>query len=177
MHSPPITRRTCTHFCVLFAYFCSLYTIGTHCTRTGKSAVPVSLKIIDISLLRSIPYILTAKNDIHICMPMGEASCLRGNNDDFFTSVASLTALYANKVTYLYLCEKQSNSRVFEAKIRAIRNYLNYRGKTCDIDIKLFFVGLYSLITILVIILCKCKGSSDWRIWCRKDSFSRRTCI
>ena len=96
-------------------------------------------KEFDISLLRSIPYILTAKNDIHICMPMGEASCVRGNNDDFFTSVASLTALYANKVTYLYLCEKQSNSRVFEAKIRAIRNYLNYRGKTCDIDIKLFF--------------------------------------
>lgn len=95
-------------------------------------------KAYDVELIKQIPFILTGKKDITICMPLGEASSVRGNNDDFFRSVASATALYAMKITYLYVYEYTTNFDLFESKLKAVRNYFEYRGKNCDIEIKVF---------------------------------------
>ena len=95
-------------------------------------------KAYDVELIKQIPFILTAKREIALCMPLGEASSIRGNNDDFFRSVASATALYASRITYLYVYEYTTNFELFESKLKAVRNYFEYRGKNCAIEIKVF---------------------------------------
>lgn len=89
-------------------------------------------------LTAHLPFILTGKKDVHLCMPLGEASSVRGNNEDFFRSVASATALYAEKLTYLYSFEYTTNPAILESKLKAVRNYFDYRGKSCEIKIVVF---------------------------------------
>ena len=96
-------------------------------------------KEINAELIRQIPFILTNKPDVKLCMALGEASSARSNNDDYFRSVASATALYASEITYLYVYEYTTNPAVFESKCRAIRNYFDYRGKKCAIRFRVFF--------------------------------------
>ncbi|MBO4416460.1 MAG: DUF1887 family protein [Lachnospiraceae bacterium] len=92
----------------------------------------------DIQLVNRIPYILTAKRDISICMPLGEASSKKSNNADHFQSVASPTALYADRITYLYVLSRNTNPAALESKLKAVSNFFYYRGRKCTISIALF---------------------------------------
>ncbi|MCR5323267.1 MAG: hypothetical protein K6E85_08375 [Lachnospiraceae bacterium] len=87
----------------------------------------------DMQLVKRIPYILTAKIPVHLCMGFGQANTKKSNNNDHFTSVASATALYADKVTYLFVYDGDTDLTVFESKLKAIHNYFYYRGMKCDI--------------------------------------------
>lgn len=87
----------------------------------------------DVELMTHIPFILTGKHDVCICMPLGEVRRNRNNNDEFFKSVASATALYADKIVFLFTPEYNSNLSVLQSKLKAIRNYFEYRGKNCEI--------------------------------------------
>ncbi len=92
----------------------------------------------DIQFIEQLPYILTAKLPVHLCLPLGEANDIRNNNDDHFRSVASATALYADKVTYLYVYDHKTNLQVLESKLKAIHNYFYLRGHDCEITLICF---------------------------------------
>lgn len=95
-------------------------------------------KAYDSDFIKYMPFIMTGVSDVHLCMPLGEASDMRSNNDDYFRSVASATALFAKKITYLYVYEYSTNCDILFSKLKAIRNYFDYRGKSCNIEIKMF---------------------------------------
>ena len=42
-------------------------------------------------------------------------------------------------ITYLYIVESTSNNGVLRTKLKAISNYLSYRGRDCEINLKVFF--------------------------------------
>lgn len=95
-------------------------------------------KAYDFELVKYIPFILTNKSDIKLCMPFGEASSMRANNDDYFKSVASATALYAVDILYLYVYEYTTNYDIFESKLKAVSNYFAYRGNHCNIKMNVY---------------------------------------
>lgn len=95
-------------------------------------------KAYDYELVKYIPFILTNKFDIKLCMPFGEASSMRANNDDYFRSVASATALYAVDILYLYVYEYTTNYDIFESKLKAVSNYFVYRGNHCNIKMNVY---------------------------------------
>lgn len=78
------------------------------------------------------------KRDVFLCMALGEASCIRSNNDEYFKSVASATALHANRIMYVYVPSHTTNMRIFASKLKAIRNYFKCRQHSCEITITLF---------------------------------------
>lgn len=89
----------------------------------------------DIELIKEIPYILTNKNDVHICMPIGEPTSILCNNNEYFKSVASATALYAKKLTFLIDTEGRLDIDILYSKLKAIDFYFSYRSISVAIDI------------------------------------------
>ncbi|MBQ1376641.1 MAG: DUF1887 family protein [Lachnospiraceae bacterium] len=92
----------------------------------------------DVQLVRNLPFILTAKSAVSLCLSFGKADSRNSNNDDFFKAVSAATALYADRLTYLYVCEPGFSPAVFESKLKAVRNYFTYRGMKPAIVFKLF---------------------------------------
>lgn len=92
----------------------------------------------DAELIEHIPFILTGVYDVHICIPLGLISGKNVNNSDFFISVASVTALYATEITYLYVDEPGSNLDILKTKVKAINNYFEYRGRSVNVHLTAF---------------------------------------
>lgn len=92
----------------------------------------------DIEMIKHIPFILTGEVDVHICTSLGMMSSKYANNNDSFSVVASSTALYATKISYLLINESNLNLSVLASKLKAISNYYEYRGQECYIKIEVF---------------------------------------
>ncbi|SCW45944.1 hypothetical protein SAMN02910456_01230 [Ruminococcaceae bacterium YRB3002] len=92
-------------------------------------------KLYDYELIRSIPFIITAPVQSHICMSLGRLISTQANNIDYFKCVASATALYAGRITYLLLPDSRSNMDILASKLKAISSYFDYRGNECAIDV------------------------------------------
>ena len=89
----------------------------------------------DRDLIRKLPYILTAKYPVHLCLALGTTASR--DNSDQFKSVASATALYARKLTYLYAPDPSEKAEHLRSRLKAIRRYFHYRGSHCTIDLKI----------------------------------------
>ncbi len=105
-----------------------------------ESCLYKDYKQYDMELIKQIPFILTGKNNIHICMPFGTTAPHTRNNNHSFKSVASATSLYAKTITYLYIVEESTDIDFLISKISAIKNYFDYRNHPC----KLYFELLCS---------------------------------
>ena len=93
----------------------------------------------DRELISRIPYILTAKYPVHLCVPLGSTS--KRDNSDVFRSVASATALYADCITYLYAPEPWEQAAHLRSRLKAIRNYFTYRDSRCRIFLQVLVDG------------------------------------
>ncbi len=91
----------------------------------------------DVQLVKQIPFILTSNSKTSICMSLGEVSQKRNDNDENFKSVASATALYAEKLVYLLVYSRDTDLDVLKSKMKALHKYFYYRGINCSIEIVL----------------------------------------
>ena len=98
----------------------------------------------DEHMVKQIPYILTAKIPVHICMPLETGPQNRYDFDDIdscFMNVASATVLFADKIDYLLVCTKKTYPAVVEKRLKGIYNYFNSRGIRCTIRLAVFGIG------------------------------------
>lgn len=81
---------------------------------------------------------LKRTREVFLGMALGEASSINSNNDEYFKSVASATALGANKIRYIYVPSHTTDLRIFTSKLKAIKNYFKHRQHFCEITLTLF---------------------------------------
>lgn len=92
----------------------------------------------NFDLIEKLPFILTAKTDVSLCMSLGDISNREVSNNVFFKNVASATALYAETITFLLVTDEYSQADVLRFKLKSIRQYFLMRGSHCKINVIAF---------------------------------------
>ncbi|MCQ2536844.1 MAG: DUF1887 family CARF protein [Lachnospiraceae bacterium] len=95
-------------------------------------------KAYDTELVSRMPYILTGEKEKHICVSLGEMSSFRYDNNVLFQSIASATALGADKLTFVFVYDKTTNLDVLKASLKGISNYFRHRAHSCKTDVEAF---------------------------------------
>lgn len=96
-------------------------------------------KLYDTEMVKNIPYILTGKKGNKILTSFGKLTGVNCNNNNYFYAVASATALHADAIHYILIYDEKMNTQLLESKLKAIKNYFAYRGRSIEVYFEVFF--------------------------------------
>ena len=94
-------------------------------------------KAYDEVLVRQIPFILTHGPQPALAMLFDDAAGQSGRSAALFRNAASAAALCPARLTYLYHCGPNADSRCLEESLRAVLRYLDARGLSCRVSFAL----------------------------------------